>query len=571
MIHFSKVRFKNFLSTGNAFTEIELDREPTTLIIGENGSGKSTLLDVLCFGLFGKPFRRINIPQLINSVNKKDCVVEVEFRVGKVEYMVRRTLARRSFEIRKNGEMLDQDAAARDSQAYLEKNILKLNFKSFTQIVVLGNSSFVPFMQLTPANRREVIEDLLDIEIFSIMFAILKDKIYYNKEDLQALEYQINLNTEKKTLQEDHIKSIKTNNENKIKKNRKQIEKLDIEVRKRSKKILKHSTAIDQIQDKIKGRGKWQNKDQQFVDLSKSLTKTSKKLSREIAFFNENNHCPTCDQDIPIDTKKLKLENREGKLQKIEDNMDNFQSEWDLVTKQLLVIDECLSEIRYMNNAIASEQTEINALNSYKEKIDKDILDLQKHEDDLKEEKKKLIELKKELRVYEKENKKLTEEKYIMHIASGLLKDGGIKAQIIKQYVPVMNKLINKYLAAMDFFVNFTLSETFNETIKSRFRDEFSYNSFSEGEKMRIDLSLLFCWRAIAKMKNSTNTNLLILDEVFDASLDGAGCEEFLKLIQSLGSSSNVFVISHKGDVLADKFDTTIKFVKHKNFSRIEE
>jgi len=569
MIVFKNVRWKNFLSTGNVWTEIQLDRSSNTLIIGENGSGKSTLLDVLCYCLFSKPFRNISKQQLINSVNGRHLEAEVEFEIGTNSYKVVRGHAPRKMEIHLNGTELKQNAAIKDQQDYLEKNILKLNWGSFTQIVILGNASFTPFMQLNAPKRREIIEDLLDIKIFTAMNVLLLEKIRTNKQKLQEVKYKIELEEEKLKIHQDNISNIKTSNQKRldelneeINKSNISIEKLDLEINDR----LKH---IDYLTEKVKDQDAIKSKLNTIKDIEAKYEEKVRKIRKRINFYEENNQCPTCDQAISIEIKNRKVTESTNKITEIKDAAEKLEKELEKYNSRLVEMIEINKEIDQENNLLGDANNQVTSIQSYISKLNKDIRKESKEGSDLKEENKKVKEISKSLFTFQEKKKEDIYEKDMYDLAYELLRDSGIKTQIIKQYVPIINKLVNKYLASMEFFVQFELNEGFQEVIKSRYRDEFSYASFSEGEKMRIDLALLLTWRAIAKMKNSANTNLLILDEVFDASLDNDGCESFLKLLHDLGNNSNVFVISHKGDILQDKFSSVIKFEKHKNFSRI--
>ena len=569
MIIFEKVRWKNFLSTGNSFTEINFTKSPNTLIIGNNGAGKSTILDALCFGLFGKPFRKINKPQLLNSINLKECLVEIEFSMGKKQYKVIRGIKPNTFEIYCNDVLMNQDAASRDYQEVLEKNILKLNFKSFTQVVILGSASFVPFMQLTPADRRAIIEDLLDIGIFSSMNVLVKDKMSIIKDDTQKSKHEMALTSERIGFQKQSIEDHKSRNDEEIEKKKKEVAtsidqtftlQRDIEL------IQKH---IDVLQKKIEDKLSVEKKSKKLLQLESKIETNIKKNEKDIAFYEEHDNCPTCKQTIAGEFKSEQVNERKSKVITQREGLTEISTEIIKANKRIEEIHEIIKHISGHNNEIVKHTSTISAVHSFINKLQKEIEVLSAHKDTLEVDNAKLRELKEELGVLVKRQEELAIEKQYYEFAGALLKDTGIKTKIIRQYLPIMNKLINKYLTAMDFFVNFNINENFEETIKSRHRDEFGYANFSEGEKMRIDLALLFTWRQIAKLKNSTNTNLLILDEVFDSSLDGVGTEEFLKLIHEMGSDTNIFVISHKGDQLFDKFRSIIKFEKHNNFSRV--
>ena len=567
MINFKYVRWKNFLSTGNQFTEIKLDKEPTTLIIGENGAGKSTILDALCFSLFGKPFRNISKMQMVNSINNSSTVVEVEFQIGTVEYKVVRSIKPNKFEIYQNNILINQNANARDYQKILEQQILKLNYRSFTQVVILGSSTFVPFMQLKARHRREVVEEILDIQIFSTMNLILKQRLKIILDDIRENDYQYELTSEKISFQENHIADLKDNKEKIIQQKQSLIENNKKEVFKRSKQKndleINVKNSLTSIDDKLS----IESKSTKLKDIQSTLVEKHKTHSSMIGFFENNEDCPTCQQHIDEVFKSDMILQKETEANKIQVGMKELKVELDKVSSRKKEIKEITDEIRNNQVAMAKIESSIIELEKFNVQLNTEMTQLQ-NDGTTTSDIDKLKSLKEEAELYNKQKSKLREDKLYAEAARNMLQDTGIKTKIIKQYLPIMNKLINKYLTSMEFYVNFTLDENFEETIKSRYRDEFSYASFSEGEKMRIDLALLFTWRAVAKMKNSTNTNLLILDEIFDSSLDGTGTDEFLKILHTL-SGENVFVISHKQDVLADKFKSTIKFEKVKNFSHV--
>ena len=567
MLKFKSVRWKNLLSTGSSFTEILLDRNINTLVVGENGAGKSSVLDALCFVLYGKPFRKIKKDQLLNSINGRELIVEIEFEIYNKQYKIIRGIKPTIFEIYQNDVLLDQDAASRDYQEYLEKNILRMNMKSFTQIVILGSSSFVPFMQLPAGIRREVIEDLLDIRIFSTMSVLLKDRVSSNKDDILTNKNEIQNSVD---ILELHEKQKKKNSE-KINEiiiiSNQRISELQFNINRANKEIAIVQSDIDNLLIDIADESKVINRISKIESLENDLESTKTKAKKTIKFYEEHDNCPTCTQTIDALIKSRKIEERQSALDKISDALI-------VLGKELSETQNRYQEISKINRDIKDKQYRItNALSASVLTDQREISILQKQISDTTTDK----ETETDIEIHQIENRlselrlikeQLLHKKELYELAGIILRDGGIKSRIIKQYIPIMNSLINKYLASMDFFVKFQLNESFEETILSRHRDDFTYDSFSEGEKMRIDLALLFTWRTIARMKNSANTNLLILDEVFDASLDANGCEEFLKLIHSL-ENANVFVISHKGDILQDKFRSTIKFEKHKNFSRI--
>ena len=569
MIIFQKVRWKNFLSTGNTFTEIDFQRSPNTLIIGNNGAGKSTILDALCFGLFGKPFRKINKPQLLNSINNQAAEVEVEFLIGKKQYKVLRGIKPNIFEVWSNGVMVDQDAAAKDYQEYLEKFILKLNYKSFTQVVILGSASFVPFMQLSPADRRAIIEDLLDIGIFSSMNGVVKERMSEIKEQTTKNKYEMELTAEKIKFQKQSIEEHKNRTEEEVKKKQEEVKQSidqNFTLQRNVELIQKH---IDVLQSKIQDKLAIEKKSTKLLQLESKLESRLKKLEKEYKFYEENHDCPTCKQGIADTFRRSQLSGIDKTKGEIGVGIADIETKIQEANNRIEEIQKIVKHIQEHNNEIVKHNSTISAINTYITKLQKEIESLSAQKDTIVDDNIKLKELQQELGNLVELQKEISEQKQYYEFAGSLLKDTGIKTKIIKQYLPIMNKLINKYLTAMDFFVNFNINESFEETIKSRHRDEFSYANFSEGEKMRIDLALLFTWRQIAKLKNSTNTNLLILDEVFDSSLDGVGTEEFLKLIHEMGTDTNVFVISHKGDQLFDKFRSVIKFEKKNNFSQV--
>ncbi len=569
MINFNKVRWKNFLSTGQVMTEVDLKRNPATLIVGENGSGKSTILDALTFSLFGKAFRNIKKPQLINSINEQNAITEVEFSIGKKHFLVRRGIKPNIFEIEVDGVMINQDSKARDYQEHLEKNILKLNYKSFTQIVILGSSSFVPFMQLKSNDRRVIIEDLLDIEVFSTMNLLLKNKISDLKQEVNLNELEMSKTENAIELQEDYISKMKQNNEQLISANQEKINKSNGDIASYNLQISDIETRIVSLNKLVENFDQQQNKQRKLEKYEDEINKNLKKVEKEIEFYRQNTDCPVCKQTIDEDHRECEISEKQKKKTELDDAVIKIAEELQLSIKSIQEMTETQKSITDFQSEITKHNASISAINQYIQKVNEEIQTLNEKGADVTDASKKLKKLKsdqKNLLTLKEQHSNMSS---IYEVASVLLKDGGIKTTIIKKYLPIMNKLINKYLASMDFYVSFNLDENFNETIKSRFRDEFTYASFSEGEKMRIDLALLFTWRAIAKLKNSMSTNLLILDEVFDSSLDEDGTSDFLKILHSLGNESNVFVISHKGEVLYDKFKNMIKFEKHKNFSRI--
>ena len=567
MIHFNNVRWKNFLSTGNNFTEIQLDRNPTTLIIGENGAGKSTILDALCFGLFGKPFRSINKAQMLNSINNGSCVVEVELEISSKKIKVVRGIKPNIFEIYVNGKMYNQDANARDYQKYLEQQILKLNYRSFTQVVILGSSTFIPFMQLKARHRREVVEEILDIKIFSLMNLILKQKLKEIQNDIKDIEYDRSLTEEKISLQEKYISDTKQNKDKLISEKTNLIDNNEEEIFKKQSDINFHSKNNNELLHQIQDSEKISDQLSKLKDIRSTLREKKNNNAKMVKFFKENDDCPTCEQ--PLNNSEEMIKSKQKEVDKFTKALDEMETALSKSTERQNFIKGVANKVRENEVLIAKENSSITQLEKFNSTLQAELDSLISGEIDTKDFD-KLNKLKEKMDGIEKERTSLKQEQSYGDAIRNMLQDTGIKTKIIKQYLPIMNRLINTYLTSMEFYVNFTLDENFEETIKSRYRDEFSYASFSEGEKMRIDLALLFTWRAIAKMKNSTNTNLLILDEIFDSSLDGTGTDEFLKILNTLGDE-NVFVISHKQDALADKFRSTIKFEKIKNFSHIVE
>ena len=569
MIVFKTITWKNFLSTGNTPIEIALDNSPSTLIIGDNGSGKSTVLDALTFGLFGKPFRRIKKDQLVNSVNGRDCTVEVYFDIGKRRYLVIRGIRPTRFEIYVDGKLLNQDASSKDYQKQLENNILKLNHRSFTQVVILGSSSFIPFMQLTAAARREVVEEILDIKIFSKMNWILKQKIKTLKEDQGGVKQQFVMTDTKISMTTDHIEYTKGKSreskatlEKKIKKNADDMMKLENEVESLKGLVSEWEKDILPKHEKVDEDRKELN------NIKYRMNHKSSKAEQEITFFKDNDNCPTCEQHIDEEFKSKAIEERTDKMVTSACAMVRLDEQLTEMDARIGLYENIEKDKREHEVNIAKKNTSVDSIINFNEDVLKQIEELQTIDADLTEDKTKLKLYKEELKTIETQKNKLTEDGNYLTIAKQLLQDSGIKTKIIKKYLPIMNKLVNSYLNQLEFQVKFELDEQFNEKIKSRYRDEFAYANFSEGEKMRIDLALLFTWRQVAKMKNSTNTNLLILDEIFDSSLDMNGTDEFLKILSTL-SNENIFLISHKSDLNVDKFDSLIRFEKIQNFTKV--
>ena len=567
MITFKYVRWKNFLSTGNTFTEIQLDRNPSTLIIGENGAGKSTILDALCFGLFGKPFRQISKNQLINTVNSQGTIVEIEFETQNKNVKVVRGIKPNTFEIWVDGNMINQSANAKDYQKHLEQQILKLNYRSFTQVVILGSSTFIPFMQLKSQARREVVEDILDIKIFSLMNLILKGKVKSLNADISENQYQVELNREKVELQENYIEDIERNKDTLLSQKTTLRDGNEEEVFSRKAEANRITEENQTLLDAMSGEDAAVEKRDKLKDIQFTLKDKHNRHEQMIDFLEKNDVCPTCEQDIDETFKTKTISQRSEQVKELSDGLLQMKKEMDKATNKLKEYKDIAKVLNDNNIKLAKLNSGITELEKFNATISEEIRQLESG-DVTKTDYEKLDNLKKLCYSLESSKSKLKEDMVYFDVARNLLQDTGIKTKIIKQYLPIMNKLINGYLSSMDFFVNFNIDENFNETIKSRFRDVFSYANFSEGEKMRIDLALLFTWRAVAKMKNSTNTNLLILDEIFDSSLDATGTDDFLKILNTF-EKENVFIISHKQDMLIDKFRSVIKFEKVKNFSKV--
>ena len=554
MILFKSVKWKNFLSTGNEFTEVKLNKSLNTLIVGENGSGKSTILDALCFSLFNKPFRVIKKNQLLNSINKKHCDVEVNFAIGQKEYKIVRGIKPNRFEIYLNDELLNQDANARDYQQYLETHVLKLNYKSFTQIVVLGSASFTPFMQLSTNHRKEIIEDLLDIRIFSNMNEVLKEKLVDAKSRITTSNNIIELAKGKAKIQKDYIDKLIADKEHSIEKLKENLEAyqwqydMSLIMYENKKKTIADKPSVERKLTKLHR-------------LRDKIINKKEKCEEEIQFYQDHNECPTCDQKLNHDTKESHIKKNYSKITEYKKANEDIKAEINPLNDRLGEIAKVEEMQTHLWTGLTSDKAIIRRLEGEIDRNSTNDVDIEK-------ERVKLKAIAKEVVKLSEEKSKISDEKYYYDVAAILLKDTGIKTKIIKQYLPVMNRVINKYLQALDFFVSFELDESFIETIRSRHRDDFSYASFSEGEKQRIDIALMMSWRSIAKMKNSTNTNLLVLDEVFDSSLDTSGTDMLYQILGTMDNKSNTFVISHK-DALFDKFRSVIKFVKHNNFSRI--
>ena len=570
MIVFEKVRWKNFLSTGNVFSEIDLQRSRTNLIVGHNGSGKSTILDALTFSLFGKPFRKISKSMLVNSVNEKDTMVEIEFSIGKNSYQVIRGIKPNKFMVYCNGQPWDEDAKAVDQQKNLEQNVLKMNFKSFTQIVVLGSSTFVPFMRLPGQQRREIIEDILDIQVFSVMNNRLKDKIRENNEEIKDLDYQLHLLEDKIELHKQYMLELKKKTDAEIDKKKEKIKEYQQEEESSLGNIRDLTDQVTNLSTEMEEYSKSSSK---LKKLNTFLIKLNQKLQtckKEHEFFEDNHVCPTCTQDLSDEFRADKIEEGKTKLDEMNVGYEELQTAIKDEEERNEKFLELTQEVNTKNTTITNINYQLMSIRSNIDEISKEIKELEGSTPDKKAEFVKLEGLIEDKKATKKNCAVSKKDRDVLQVATTLLKDSGIKTRIIKTYLPTMNKLINQFLQSMDFYVNFTLNENFEETIKSRYRDVFSYESFSEGEKARIDISLLLTWRSIAKLKNSVDTNLLILDEIFDGSLDQSGTSDLGWILRNFDDNTNVFVISHK-TILDDKFDRTITVNKDKNYSTLEE
>jgi DNA repair exonuclease SbcCD ATPase subunit len=566
MLLFHKIRYKNFLSSGNQFTEIDFEKHNTNLIIGTNGAGKSTMLDALTFVLFNKPFRKINKPQLVNATNERDCLVEIEFSVNSRDYLVRRGIKPNVFDIEVNGKQLHKEADDRANQKILEENILKVNYKSFTQIVILGSSTFVPFMQLTTANRREVIEDLLDIRIFSAMNALIKDRIRIEKDQIKSLELRKETLKDKEKMQKNFIEELENRGKENIENRRVKVSRLmdEVEVHMRENSIteediFKYSKELEEVNnasDKLKKLGNLKGKISQKVST----------LTKEHKFFNENTVCPTCTQTIDEIFRLDRIADSQDKAKELQKGYKDLEDTIKMEEERERQFTSLSKEITKLNHEISQNNTRISHNQRQIRDLESEIQTITEQLENRNTEHEKLEEFRENLqKTFESLSKKKDEVVYY-DFAYSLLKDDGVKTKIIKKYLPFINQQVNRYLQMMDFYINFNLDEEFNESIQSPIHENFSYSSFSEGEKMRVDLSLLFTWREVARLKNSVNTNLLIMDEVFDSSLDGFGTDEFLKIIRYVIKDANIFVISHKSE-LHDKFDNVIRFDKKGGFS----
>lgn len=568
MIKFKEIRYQNILSTGNQFTTIKFDNTKSTLIIGDNGAGKSTIIEALIFVLFGRPYRNINKPQLVNSITNKNLLVEVDMVIGNKEYLVRRGMKPTVFELYQDGNFINQSSDSRDFQEHFEKNILKMNLKTCSQIAVLGYANYVPFMQLSAAERRKFIEDLLDIQIFSVMNSILKEKILDNKDSMSEVDNQIKLLDQRIEMHNDHLEKMKTNNDDLI-------AQKEIKIKEHQDSIALHRinvegmmSQVDELSRKIADSGDVIKKKTNLIEMETKAESKIRRLKKEVQFYHDHDNCPTCLQGIDHDFKSSTLETKNAKIEEFSSVLSKIERQVIKTQERLGNIESINQQISKFNSAILSNNQQINFLNRYIDDLNIEIGRLQGNYVFL-ENDSNIDEYLKEMKLCREEKERLYKEKSIYDVSAVLLKDTGIKTKIVKQYIPVINKLISKYLASMDFFIDFQLDETFNEKIKSRHRDEFSYSSFSEGEKTRLDLALMFTWRAISRMRNSAACNLLIMDEIFDSSLDANGSTDLIDILNNIAPDNNIFVISHRGDQLVDKFDDTIKFQKHNNFSRM--
>ena len=566
MILFKKIRWKNLLSTGNQFTEVDFTTYSTNLIIGSNGAGKSTILDALCFSLFGKPFRKINKPQLMNTVNEKDCLVEVEFSISNTDWKVVRGIKPNVFQIYRNDTALDQSASANDQQKWLEQNVLKMNYKSFTQIVILGSSSFVPFMQLSAAHRREVIEDLLDIKIFSSMNNLIKDKIRSSRETTKLLTLKKDNLLDKVKMQEDFISELKSRGNEQIKNNHSKVSKLEEYIAANGEQSEDLQKEVDQLNVEMEKVS--ESKESDFIAVKAKLSQKASTLAKTHKFFTDNKVCPTCTQPIEEDLRLNKISTIQEQVNDLKSGLEEVSSRISEETKKNQEFVRLSKESSKVINAINQNNTKVREYRRQIKDLESEIQRLATNLANQNIEHEKLEEFNRSLQEVYEEVSAIKETVAYYDFTYSLLKDGGVKTKIVKKYLPLINQQVNRYLQMMDFYINFSLDEEFNETVQSPIHEDFSYASFSEGEKMRIDLALLFTWREVARMKNSVNTNLLIMDEVFDSSLDGFGTEEFLKIIKYVIKDANVFVISHKQD-LHDKFDNVMRFEKVKGFSSL--
>ena len=570
MIYFKKLRWRNFLSTGNQFIEVDLAKSPSTLIIGMNGAGKSTMLDALCFALFNRAFRDIKKEQLVNTINNTDCQIELEFETHNKRYKIIRGIKPNVFEIYSDGILLDQMASNVDYQNMLEQNILKCNYRAFCQVVILGSTSYEPFMHLRARYRREVVEEILDIRVFSHMDLLLRQKQGELNKAVVDVKHRYDLMTEKYELQKAHFEQIQNRDNTDIEDRREQLKENEKSNYEYNQKLQLLNEKIISTKAEIWGGEKVFKKEKELDKLETKIEHKLEKEKRDVEFFEKNDNCPTCTQPIDLRFKQTEIYEGKKKISELEEGLQQLSAEMGKTQEQIKQYKAVEKRLNDLDINVAKVNTSISEINRHSNRLDTEIAKLENDTDNTNNVAKELEQIKEDLKLVNVEKQKAVEEKKYIDIAREILNDTGVKANIIKKYIPIINNLINQYLQSMDFFVNFHLDQEFNETIKSRFRDTFNYNSFSEGEKLRIDLALLFTWRTIAKMKNSTNTNLLILDEIFDSSLDGQGTEDFFKILKTL-AKENTFIISHKGDILFDKFTNIIKFEKYKNFTRLAQ
>ena len=570
MIYFKKLRWRNFLSTGNQFLEVDLAKSPSTLIIGTNGAGKSTMLDALCFALFNRAFRDIKKEQLVNTINSNDCEVECEFETANKKYRIVRGIKPNKFEIYCNDVMLNQDASNVDYQNTLEQNILKCNYRAFCQVVILGSTSYEPFMHLRARYRREVVEEILDIRVFSHMDLLLRQKQGELNKSVIDVKHRYDLMTEKYELQKKHFDEIKNRDTTDIENRKQQLKENEQSNYEYNQKLQLLNEKIISTKAEVWGAEKYTRKSNELNKLESKIETNLSSHKKTLSFFQNNDNCPTCTQPIDEQFKLNKINSEANKISELEQGLTQLITEMSKTNEKINEYKVVEKKLNELDISVAKINTSISEINRHSNRLDNEIAKLENDDTNTNVIQKELEKIQEDLKDVNVEKQKAVEEKKYIDIAREILNDTGVKANIIKKYLPIMNNLINKYLQSMDFFVNFHLDEEFNETIKSRFRDTFNYNSFSEGEKLRIDLALLFTWRTIAKMKNSTNTNLLILDEIFDSSLDGQGTDDFFKILKTL-TNENTFIISHKGDILFDRFTNIIKFEKYKNFTRLAQ
>jgi DNA repair exonuclease SbcCD ATPase subunit len=570
MITFKKIRYKNFLSTGNTPIEIDLKKTPTTLIIGQNGSGKSTLLDALCWALFNKPFRIIKKEQMINTINQSDCEVEIEFDVGMKQYRIKRGVKPNIFEIYCNGNLINQNASNIDYQKYLETNIMKLNYRSFVQVVILGSSSYEPFMKMKARYRRDVVEEILDVKVFTQMDLILRDQQGQLSKEVLDMRHKCDLIQTKYETELKHFNALSDLNTNDIDDKKTQLEKQTKAKEEYTTKIDELNNQINSFKEQLEDKEETDSKLKQLLKMETKIEHNLHNHKKNLEFFQENDNCPTCTQPLEAEFRGEKIAFEKGKITVLKDGVKKLSEEVTKMEEKVNHFGAISKKLSHLYIDVAKVNTSLGELNNYSERIHQEILQLENKQTDSKKIAVDLQQLKEELETTKVNRDNITEQKKYVDVLREILSDKGARGHIIKKYIPIINGLINQYLQAMDFFVSFHLDEEFNETVKSRHRDTFNYNSFSEGEKLRIDLALLFTWRTIAKMKNSVNTNLLILDEIFDSSLDAQGTDDFFKIISKL-SNENIFIISHKGDIMFDKFTNMIKFEKYKNFTRLAQ